>query len=174
MIAVLNNLDILACDIQNVYLTADCREKVSILAGPEFGSEAGKNMLVEKALYGLKSSDTAFRTFPAEMLDAMGYRPSYADPDVWIRPAVKPDGFEYYEYILGYVDDVLCISHNPMKSMKRIQDDFKLKDDRIQPPDVYIRAMLARMTLADGKTLLDDFAQAVCEGSRHQCQRRRC
>ena len=42
-IAALNDLDIMACDVQNPCLTADCREKVWILAGPEFGSEAGKN-----------------------------------------------------------------------------------------------------------------------------------
>jgi hypothetical protein len=151
-IAALNGLDILACDIQNAYLTADCREKVWILAGPEFGSEAGKMMLVKKALYGLKSSGAAFRSHLATTLDAMGFKPSYADPDVWMRPAVKPDGFEYYEYILCYVDDVLCISHDPTKSMKRIQEDFKLKDDKIEPPDVYLGATLAKMTLDGGET----------------------
>ena len=41
----LNDLDMLACDIQNAYLTADCREQVWVVAGPEFGSEAGKNMM---------------------------------------------------------------------------------------------------------------------------------
>ncbi len=35
-IAALNDLDLLACDIQNTYLAADCREKVWILAGPKF------------------------------------------------------------------------------------------------------------------------------------------
>jgi hypothetical protein len=151
-IAALNDLDIMACDIQNAYLMADCRERVWIVAGPEFGSEAGKNMLVKKALYGLKSSGAAFRAFLAETLDAMGYKPSYADPDVWLRPAVKPDGFEYYEYILCYVDDVRCILHNSMKSMKRIQEDFKLKDNKIAEPDVYLGASLAKMTLENGKT----------------------
>ena len=37
------------CDIQNDYLAADCRELVWVIPGPEFGSEAGKNMLVRKA-----------------------------------------------------------------------------------------------------------------------------
>jgi hypothetical protein len=151
-IAALNDLDILACDIQNAYLTAECRERVWTTAGPEFGSEAGKNMLVQKALYGLKSSGAAFRAFLAETLDAMGYRPSFADPDVWIWPAVKPDGSEYYEYILCYVDDVLCISADPKKFMKIIQDDFKLKDDNIEEPDVHLGATLANMTLESGKT----------------------
>jgi hypothetical protein len=151
-IAALNDLDILACDIQNAYLTTDCREKVWIIAGPEFGSEAGTNMLVNKALCGLKSSGAAFRAFLAETLDAMDYKPSYADPDVWIRPAVKPGGFEYYEYMLYYVDDALCISNNSEKSMKRIQDNFKLKDDKMEPPDVCLGASISKMNLASSKT----------------------
>ncbi len=150
-IAALNDLDIMACDIQNAYLTADCRERCWTIAGPEFGSEAGTPMLIKKALYGLKSSGAAFRAHLAETLDAMGYKPSYADPDVWMRPAVKPNGFEYYEYILCYVDDVLCISADPNKSMERIQDDFKLKDDKIAEPDVYLGATLSKMKLANGK-----------------------
>jgi hypothetical protein len=107
----------------------------------------------EKSIvWRLKSSGAAFRAFLTEMLNAMDCRPSYADPDVWMRPAVKPCGTEYYEYILVYVDDVLCISHNPLKSMKRIQTDFKLKEDKMEPPDVYLGATIARMKLADGKT----------------------
>ena len=37
-IAALNDLKVLACDIQNAYLTANPREKVYTIAGPEFGS----------------------------------------------------------------------------------------------------------------------------------------
>jgi hypothetical protein len=54
LIASLNNIQLLACkDIQNTYLTADCREKICITAGPEFGSEEGTTMVIRKALYGL-------------------------------------------------------------------------------------------------------------------------
>jgi hypothetical protein len=94
-IAALNDLDIMACNIQNAYLTANCCERIWTIAGPEFGSEAGQNMLIKKALYGLKSSGAAFRAFLAETLDAMGYLPSYADLDVWMQPATKPDAFEH-------------------------------------------------------------------------------
>ena len=76
IIAALNDLDLLACDIKNTYLTADCRERVWVVSGPEFGSKAGNNMLTRRALYGLKISGSAFRAFLAETLDAMGYRPS--------------------------------------------------------------------------------------------------
>ena len=51
-IAALNGLEVMACDIQNAYLTADCREKIWTRAGPEFGSESGTIMLIRKALYG--------------------------------------------------------------------------------------------------------------------------
>jgi hypothetical protein len=67
----------------------------------------------------------------------MDYRPSYADPDVWMRPAVRPDGREHYEYILTYVDDILCISHAPMQSMVLIKNKFTLKGDKIEPPTDY-------------------------------------
>ena len=82
LIAALNDLDILACDIKNAYLTSDCREKIYIIVGPEFGSEKGKTMIVKKALYGLKSSGAAFRSLLANTILNMGYRPSIADPDV--------------------------------------------------------------------------------------------
>ena len=73
----------------------DCRERVGVETGPNFVSEAGKNMLVRKALYGLKSSGAAFREFLAETVDAMGYRLSYTDPDLCLMSAVKPDSFDY-------------------------------------------------------------------------------
>lgn len=60
LVASLNELEVLVCDIQNAYLTADCREKIYFIAGPEFGSEQGSIMIVKKALYGLKSSGAAF------------------------------------------------------------------------------------------------------------------
>jgi hypothetical protein len=47
-IAALNDFQVMACDIQNAYLTADCREKIWIVAGSElseFGSDAGPSFL---------------------------------------------------------------------------------------------------------------------------------
>jgi hypothetical protein len=66
----------MACDIQNASLTANCQDKCWTAAGPKFRSKAGLPMLIKKALYGLKSSGAAFRAHLAEMLHAMGYKPS--------------------------------------------------------------------------------------------------
>ena len=153
-IAALNELSLMACDIQNAYLTAECREKIWTRAGPEVGSESGSIMIVKKALYGLKGSGAAFRAHLAEKLHDIGFIPTRADPDVWRRPAVKPDSFEYYEYILCYVDDLLCyvddllaISHDAQLVLKSFQDTFKSKDDKIDKPDVYLGAQLDKMSV---------------------------
>ena len=99
-IAVLNDLKVLACDIQNSYLTANCREKVCIRAGPEFGSDAGNRTFIIQTLYGLKSSRAAFRSLLSETLHDLGYKPTQVDPDVWLRTAVNSDGLESYELVL--------------------------------------------------------------------------
>ena len=53
-------------------------------------------------------------------------RSQQADPDVWIKPAVKLDGSEYYEIVLCYVDNVLTISYDTMKTIDRIKSVFKI------------------------------------------------
>ena len=44
----------MACDIQNAYLTAECREKIWTQAGPEFGSESGLIMIVKNRYMALR------------------------------------------------------------------------------------------------------------------------
>ncbi len=101
LIAALNGLDILSADVGNAYLQAPTREKVHTTAGPKFGpSNIGRTVIVVRAMYGLKSSGATWHTKFSETLRSMNFKPSYADPDVWMRPAIKPDGFKYYEYIL--------------------------------------------------------------------------
>ena len=139
----------MACDIQNAYLTAPCREKIWTKAGPEFGTDEGKIMLVSRALYGLKSSGAAFRAFLAERLYQMQYNPSPADNDVWMKPAVRKDGLEYYEYVLCYVDDILSISDDPTRATKGIQKQFKLKDDKVAEPEIYLGAELSKIVNVD-------------------------
>ena len=96
--AALNDLDVLAADIQNAYLTAPTKEKVYAIAGPEFGSDAGRPARIVRALYGLKSSGKMFREFFAKTLrEEMKFVPCKADPDVWMRKATKANGFHYWE-----------------------------------------------------------------------------
>lgn len=147
LIAALNDLDILGADVKNAFLTAPNLEKCWMKAGPEFGSEEGKTFIVRRALYGLKSASASFRAFLAEKLEMMGFTSSIGDPDVWMRPAVRPNGEEYYEYVLAYVDDILAISHEPTAIMENLKTRFKFKNDAVEEPSNYLGARLAKKTL---------------------------
>jgi hypothetical protein len=142
MIAALNDIDVLACDIGNAYLNASPREKVYTTAGPEFGNKlVGRQVLIVRALYGLKSSGAAWRAHLAMTLQHLGFTSSMANPDVWFRAAKKPDGFAYYEYVLVYVDDLLVLSHQPANTMKMLEEFYRLKDDYAKP-DRYLGAQI--------------------------------
>ena len=49
----------------------------------------------------------------AQTLRDLGYVSSKAYPDVWIKSETKPDGTEYYAYVLVYVNDVIHLHHDP-------------------------------------------------------------
>ena len=132
-------------------MTANCHEKIWKYAGPEFGSERGQLVIIRKALYGLKSSGAAFRAHLAETLHDIGFKPTKADPDVWIRPAVKPDRTKYYEYIMCYVDDILSVSHDTKSILQSLQGQFKLKGDKIEPPYMYFYTQLGTMQVNGNK-----------------------
>jgi hypothetical protein len=102
-LAAMHNLDVCAADVGNAFLYGKTKEKVMIKAGPEFGANAGKILIVDKGLYGLKSSAARFHEHLAAKLRKMGFKPSRTDLDLWYR---KKDG--YYEYIATYVDDLLA------------------------------------------------------------------
>jgi len=141
LLAGLNNLKILACDIGNAYLNAPNREKVHVKVGKElFGSEnEGKYAVVDRALYGLKSASAAWRShFSDTITKVLGYSLTYADNDVYIKARTRGDGSKYYSYLIIYVDDVLCIDENPEKIIERISSVYRVKDGSIEEPKTYL------------------------------------
>ena len=69
-VAALNNLDFLVADSGNTN------------TGPEFGSHAGKHIVITRVLYGLKSSGAAWRAHLASMMTDLSFTPCQADPDI--------------------------------------------------------------------------------------------
>ena len=106
-IAELNDLELWGTGICNAYLESYTTEKVCFIAGPEFGELAGHNLVIVKALYGLKSSGKCWHDRLFEVLADMGFMPSKAEPDIWMR-----DAGDHYEYIACYVDDLLIASRS--------------------------------------------------------------
>ena len=111
----------------------------------EFGSESNTIMIFRIVIYGLKSSSAAFHAHLADNLNTIGFLYTQADPDIWYCPAVKTNSFEYYEYILCYVDNILCISHNLGIALGRMQAVFKPKGDKIEQPEIYLGEQSGKM-----------------------------
>ena len=95
----------------------------------------------------------------ASILHSFGYTPSKAYPDVWMRPAIKSDGTEYYKYALVYVDDLLLISCVPMKTIKGIKCVFKQKGYKEEPPNMYLGTSLEKVKTRGGTNFLSMSAE---------------
>ena len=140
-LAALNDLEVKTADIENAYLTAPVTEKIWTQLGPEFGSDQGKNAIVVRALYGLKSAGAAFRNHLADCMRHLGWESCKADPDVWMKPEVRPgeDGDEeYYGYVLIHTDDCCCCHQDAQKVLEEINYYFKMKADSIGDLDYYL------------------------------------
>ena len=98
----------------------------------------------------MRSAGAAFRNHLAECMKTLGYKECLADPDVWMRPATHSDGFEYYEYILIYSDDLLAIGENPKAQLTAVDRCFPLKPGSLVTPDLYLGAKVTKVTLPNG------------------------
>lgn len=127
----LNGLTVIATDISQAYLHGKTQEKVYSRAGPEFGELQGRILIIEKGLYGLRGSSYAWHAVLADFLRSLGWRPSYADADLWIL-----DCGTHYEYIATWVDDLLIWSKEPMKLIKQLEAKFHLKGTGV--PEYYL------------------------------------
>jgi hypothetical protein len=150
--AALNDIDVTAADIQNAYLQAPSSQKHWVICGKEFGLEnAGKKALIQRALYSRKSAGCNFINHLRECMSHLKFEPCLADPDVWMEQAVKPNGTKYWEYVLLYVDDVLCISDNGAQILRdEIGKYFVIKPSSIGPPSLYLGGHMRNVTLANG------------------------
>ena len=115
-------MELWGTDIGNTYLESYTKEKVCFTAGAEFGEFAGHTMVIVKALYGLRSSGKMFWEVLHDFLSDIGFFPSKAEPDIWMR-----DCGDHYEYIATYVDDLAIASKNPQAIIDALETKFKLK-----------------------------------------------
>ncbi len=81
----------------------------------------------------MKSSGAAFHAHLANALQSIGFISSLADPDVWYRAAIKPNGEKYYEYLLTYVDDILLLLCDPNIAFKQLTEIYRFKEPPGKP-----------------------------------------
>jgi hypothetical protein len=150
--AALNGLNVCAADIRNAYLQAPSSCKDYIICGPEFGLEnVGKVALIHRALYGGKSAGRDFRNHLRSCMRHLEFVSCPADPDVWMRPALHSNGTEYYEYLLLYTDDALCVSENAEHVLRNeLGRYFPLKEGSIGEPNIYLGGHVRKVQLENG------------------------
>ena len=135
----------MSADISGAYLNANAGEKVYFIAGKEFGPDKkGRVVVITRALYGLRSSGKAWRDHMSATLRDHGYVSCKADPDVWMKPKMKPDGFKYWSYILVYTDDILAIDHEPQSIMDYLASRYTLKPGSVQEPELYLGSQVSK------------------------------
>jgi hypothetical protein len=85
------------------------------------------------------------------MMKHLGWHPCRADRDLWMKAETLPhDGILYWAYILIYVDDILCVHHDPGSLLEKLDEYFKMKEDSIQVPTLYLGAKLKKTVLPNG------------------------
>ena len=124
--------NICAGDIGNAFLYGRTKEKVYIIAGPEFGPAlCGKILIIYKSLYGLKTSAARFHEHLAESLLRLGFTRTKHDNDLWMINKTS-----HYGYLATYVDDILIWSKDPMGVIKSLEKIYVFKNVGI--PEYYL------------------------------------
>ena len=84
-------------------------------------------------------------------MEFLGFKSCKADLDVWIWEAVKDDSTKYFDYVILYVDDCICLGVDPGKILRNeIRKYFKLKESSIGLPGQYLGGKIRKVLLENG------------------------
>ena len=100
------------------------------MAGPEFKQLLGHVLVMYKALYGTRSGGAFWHDMLFDSLQQMDFKPSKADPEIWMRSS-KDD--THYEYTAVYVDDPAICMQDPQAFCDTLKEIYKLKLKDIGP-----------------------------------------
>ena len=106
---------------------------------------------MHRAVYGGKTSGRDLRNHLRPCMEFINFTSCPADPDVWMRPAIKSDGTKCYDFVLLYVDDALVVSKNAESILRNeLGRYFELKEESIGPPDHYLGGKVRKVQLENG------------------------
>ena len=131
----LNDFEIWGADVGNAYLEAYTDQNLCIIAGPEFKELQGHLLIMTKALHGTRSGGARWHDRLFDILQELKFKPSQADPDVWMRP--EPGG-TCYEYIAVYVDDLAIAAKDPQAFRNELKKRYNLKLKGVGPLEYHL------------------------------------
>ena len=105
------------------------------MGGPEFEELQGHVLVMYKALYGTRSGGACWHDKFFDILHDMGFKPSKADPDIWMKSS--KDG-THYEYIAVYVDDLAICMKDPKSFCDTLKEKYKLKLKGVGPINYHL------------------------------------
>ena len=125
-LAAAQDLEIHQLDIKTAFLNGELEEDVWVEQPPGYKSGDGTLAChLHKSLYGLKQAPRTWHGKLSQELAALDFKPSAADPALFIKPRETP------VYLLTYVDDILVITGCPAAmadTKKKIMAAFEARD----------------------------------------------
>ena len=88
-----------------------------------------------KALHGTHSGGARWHDRLFDILQELKFKPSKADPDVWMRP--EPGG-TCYEYIAVYGDDLAIAAKDPQAFCNELKKRYNLKLKGVGPLEYHL------------------------------------
>ena len=88
-----------------------------------------------KALYGTRSGGARWHDRLFDILQELKFKPSKADPDVWMRPV---PGGTCYEYIAVYVDDLAIAAKDPQAFCHELKKKYNFKLKGVGPLEYHL------------------------------------
>ena len=131
----LNDLEIWGADVGNAYLEAYTDPNLCIIVGPEFKELQVHLLIMIKTLHGTRSGGARWHDRLSDILQELRFKPSKADPDVWMRP--EPGG-TCYEYIAVYVDDLAIAAKDPQAFCNELKKKYNLKLKGVGPLEYHL------------------------------------
>ena len=129
-VALNEGLSFVTGDIGNAFVRADTKEQLYTIAGTEFGENKECTVIIKKALYGLATSVRQWNITLGDSIRKLGFTPTRADPDLWIK--INNSG-KKYEYIATYVDDLIIVAEEPMNYLNAIKEKYPIRNIELNP-----------------------------------------
>ena len=124
LISKANNLKVATWDIGNACLNANVGESVCSRSGEEWGENNGCMLEIIKALCGLKISARQWSSCLGDALREMGFTPTHADPDLWMKASSDHSG---YDHVCAFVDDLIVVKKQPLPHLEMLASKFNLR-----------------------------------------------
>jgi hypothetical protein len=120
-------------DKGNAYLGAMTSESLHIIAGPGFGELEGHNMIVHRAIYGLRSSGARWHDKYVNCLRDLRFGQCKAEPDILMK-----ENCNAYEYIAVYANDLAIAINDLQEFISLLENKHKLELKGTGPITVHL------------------------------------